>query len=227
MKMEKFDLCVIGAGPSGYAAAMRAVDFKKKVLLIEKDRDYGNIYSSVYFPKNTMNDWSIYQLSYKINKHQYLTVYRYCSNIGKNIITNLNTAFIKLTVVQINTLKKHKFDIYKIMKLRIYNKNDHTISEVKLLYDFSKDQQKVYIDTGDINIKWEGEGENEIGVNLNNNKKVVKVNPDFFRPCEVELLIGDASKAKSELSWDPVTSLEDLCSIMVQADLERNKSDVK
>ncbi len=79
----------------------------------------------------------------------------------------------------------------------------------------------------DINIKWEGEGENEIGVNLNNNKKVVKVNPDFFRPCEVELLIGDASKAKSELSWDPVTSLEDLCSIMVQADLERNKSDVK
>ena len=79
----------------------------------------------------------------------------------------------------------------------------------------------------DINIKWIGENENEIGVNVSNNKTVVKVNSMFFRPCEVELLVGDASKAKSDLHWEPKTSLESLCDIMVKADLERNKTNVK
>ena len=79
----------------------------------------------------------------------------------------------------------------------------------------------------DINIKWVGENENEIGVNTSNKKTVVKVNSMFFRPCEVELLVGDASKAKSDLNWKPKTSLKNLCDIMVKADLERNMTNVK
>ena len=53
-------------------------------------------------------------------------------------------------------------------------------------------------------------------------KVVVKVNPKFYRPAEVDLLIGNPQKAKEKLGWEPQTSLEDLCSMMVEADLSRN-----
>jgi GDPmannose 4,6-dehydratase len=53
---------------------------------------------------------------------------------------------------------------------------------------------------------------------------VVRVNPKFYRPAEVELLIGNPSKAKAKLGWEPKTTLEQLCQMMVEADLRRNLS---
>ena len=76
----------------------------------------------------------------------------------------------------------------------------------------------------DIDIIWSGEGVNEIGVNKVSKKTVVKINKEFHRPSEVDLLIGDASKAKKILGWEPKTSLEDLCKMMVKEDLRRNKT---
>jgi len=52
---------------------------------------------------------------------------------------------------------------------------------------------------------------------------VVRVNPKFYRPAEVELLIGNPEKAKNELGWEPKTTLEELCRMMVEADLRRNE----
>jgi GDPmannose 4,6-dehydratase len=52
---------------------------------------------------------------------------------------------------------------------------------------------------------------------------LVTINPQFYRPAEVDLLIGNADKAKRELDWATTTSLEELCEMMVQADLRRNK----
>ncbi|MEZ5701536.1 MAG: GDP-mannose 4,6-dehydratase [Burkholderiaceae bacterium] len=51
---------------------------------------------------------------------------------------------------------------------------------------------------------------------------LMKVNPDYYRPAEVELLIGDPAKAKAKLGWEPKTSLEELCKMMVDSDLRRN-----
>jgi len=53
----------------------------------------------------------------------------------------------------------------------------------------------------------------------------VRINPRFYRPAEVESLIGDAGKARTELGWEARTSLEDLCRTMVQADLARVEHD--
>ena len=53
-------------------------------------------------------------------------------------------------------------------------------------------------------------------------KAVVRINPRFYRPAEVDLLIGDASKAKDRLGWQATTTLEELCRMMVEADLRRN-----
>ena len=70
-------------------------------------------------------------------------------------------------------------------------------------------------------IAWEGEGINEKGIDKNTGKVLVEVSPEFFRPSEVDLLIGDYSKAKEKLGWSPKTSFERLVSIMVEADIER------
>ncbi len=75
----------------------------------------------------------------------------------------------------------------------------------------------------DIQLEWKGSEENEIAIDVTTGKTLVKVNPKFYRPAEVELLIGDPEKAKSVLGWEPKTTLEELCSMMVKADLRRNK----
>jgi len=75
----------------------------------------------------------------------------------------------------------------------------------------------------DIELEFSGKDENEIAIDKATGKTLVKVNPKFYRPCEVELLIGDSQKAKDELGWKPKTTLEELCSMMVKADIKRNK----
>lgn len=75
-----------------------------------------------------------------------------------------------------------------------------------------------------IDIEWRGAGINEVGIDRKTGKTIVKVNPKFYRPAEVELLIGDASKAKQVLGWEAKTTLEDLCKMMVEADLRRHES---
>lgn len=69
---------------------------------------------------------------------------------------------------------------------------------------------------------FKGKGSDEILVN-DNGKTILKINPDFYRPAEVDLLIGDATKAKNQLNWAPTTTLETLCKYMIKADLRRNK----
>ncbi|HEY4147044.1 GDP-mannose 4,6-dehydratase [Pinirhizobacter sp.] len=77
----------------------------------------------------------------------------------------------------------------------------------------------------DIRIRWEGKDEHEKGICADTGKMLVRINPKFYRPAEVELLIGDASKAEAKLGWKPSTTLEELCRMMVQADLRRNERD--
>jgi GDPmannose 4,6-dehydratase len=76
----------------------------------------------------------------------------------------------------------------------------------------------------DIDVSFNGNGENEVAVDRLTGKIVMRVNPQFYRPAEVELLIGDPSLAKNELGWEPKTSLEQLCTMMVDADMKRNGS---
>lgn len=70
---------------------------------------------------------------------------------------------------------------------------------------------------------WEGAAEQEVAVDKKTGTTLVRVNPKFYRPAEVELLIGNAEKAKRELGWEPKTTLEQLCEMMVAADIRRNE----
>ena len=76
-----------------------------------------------------------------------------------------------------------------------------------------------------VEICWEGEGVNEKGIDKATGKVLVEVSPEFFRPAEVDLLLGDPTKAKTELGWNPrKTSFEELVKIMTEHDIELVKN---
>ena len=83
-----------------------------------------------------------------------------------------------------------------------------------------RDFVKLSFEALDIGIKFEGEGINEVGLN-DKGDVIIKIKPAFFRPAEVDLLIGDASKAKQKLGWSAKTDLKGLCDMMIKADLRR------
>ncbi|BEV54088.1 GDP-mannose 4,6-dehydratase [Burkholderia contaminans] len=74
-----------------------------------------------------------------------------------------------------------------------------------------------------VDLEFKGGDANEIAVDVATGKTVVRVNPKFHRPAEVDLLIGNPEKAKQKLGWEPKTTLEQLCAMMVEADLRRNE----
>lgn len=74
-----------------------------------------------------------------------------------------------------------------------------------------------------IEIEYSGSGINEIGKNKATGQTIMKINSKFHRPAEVDLLIGDPSNATSTLGWEPKTTLEELCKMMVEADIRRNE----
>lgn len=74
----------------------------------------------------------------------------------------------------------------------------------------------------EINLDWQGSGPDEQGIDASGVVRV-RINPDFYRPAEVDLLIGDASKAAQLLNWKASTTLEELCDMMVKADLQRHR----
>jgi len=76
----------------------------------------------------------------------------------------------------------------------------------------------------DYELVWEGEGVNTTGVDGRSGKTIIRVSPKFYRPAEVDLLVGDASKAREKLGWTSTTSLEKVVEIMVEADLRRART---
>jgi len=79
----------------------------------------------------------------------------------------------------------------------------------------------------DIDIYWEGEGIDEIGIDRHTGKTIIKINPKFYRPCEVDMLIGDSSKAKEILDFEPSIDLKELCGLMVQSDIKLIEKEIK
>ena len=75
-------------------------------------------------------------------------------------------------------------------------------------------------------IIWEGQGKNEIGKRADNGDVVIKIDPRYFRPTEVDKLLGDATKAKLELGWTPKISLEELVSEMISHDNNEAKKEL-
>jgi GDPmannose 4,6-dehydratase len=73
-------------------------------------------------------------------------------------------------------------------------------------------------------LEWKGSGVDEVGVSVEDGRVLVAVDPRYFRPAEVELLLGDATKARTVLGWEPRTSFRLLVEMMVEADMEATRA---
>ncbi|MBP4044686.1 GDP-mannose 4,6-dehydratase [Chromobacterium violaceum] len=87
-----------------------------------------------------------------------------------------------------------------------------------------RDFVKMAFQAAGIQLEFHGEAENEVAIDTASGKTVVRVNPKFYRPAEVDLLIGNPEKAFLKLDWKPKTTLEQLCQMMVEADIRRNEA---
>lgn len=76
-----------------------------------------------------------------------------------------------------------------------------------------------------INLEWVGSGLDEVGIDLNTSKEIIKIDPEYFRPAEVETLLGDPSKAKEKLNWESKISFEELVKEMIDEDYRLAKRD--
>jgi len=76
-----------------------------------------------------------------------------------------------------------------------------------------------------ITLKWEGKAENEKGIDVATGKVLVEIDPKYYRPAEVDLLVGDATKARTKMGWKPIYTVASLCKEMVNADVELFKRD--
>ena len=77
--------------------------------------------------------------------------------------------------------------------------------------------------TLDFDLAWQGKGLNEKGIDKKSGKTIIEISKAYFRPAEVDLLLGDPRKAKRKLKWKPKTKFEDLVKIMTEADFEKEK----
>ena len=75
-------------------------------------------------------------------------------------------------------------------------------------------------------IIWQGEGIDEVGIDDRSGHELIMVDPKYFRPAEVDLLLGDCSKSKRELGWVPATDFKELTRIMVEHDLELARNEM-
>lgn len=78
-----------------------------------------------------------------------------------------------------------------------------------------------------VDLKWEGSGLKEVGIDKKTSQTIIRIDPRYFRPAEVELLLGDPSKAKKILKWEPKTTFKGLVKIMLEADLKKEGVKVK
>lgn len=116
-------------------------------------------------------------------------------------------------------------DYVEMMWLMLQQDNPDTYviatGETHTIREFAEEATKIL----GYKIKWEGKDENEIGIDEKSGKILVKVNPKFYRPAEVDLLLGDSSKAEKVLGWKRKVGYKELCKMMVEADIERIKKE--
>jgi GDPmannose 4,6-dehydratase len=89
-----------------------------------------------------------------------------------------------------------------------------------------RDFVKMAFAAADIDVAFDGQGEDEVAYEVGRGRVLVRVNPQFYRPAEVDLLIGDPSKAREKLGWESRTNLEELCRGMVHADITRVRREI-
>jgi GDPmannose 4,6-dehydratase len=143
---------------------------------------------------------------------------------GREFVTRkITDSFAKLKLGLLDVIELGNLDAKRDWRILQANEPDTYVlatNRTETVRDFVRLAAKA----AGFDIEFQGVAEDEIGIDTATGKTIVKINPKYYRPAEVELLIGDPTKAEEKLGWKPKTTLEELCAMMVEADIRRNKA---
>ena len=240
---------ITGLGPVHILEAIRLVNKKIKFYQASTSEMFGEVQSIPQTEKTDFYPRSPYGVA-KLYAHWMTINYRESYGIfgssgilfnhesplrGQEFVTRKITDSLakiklgKLDVLELGNLDAKRDwgfakDYVEGMRLMLQAKEPDTFVLATNVTTTIRDFVKMAATAADIDLVFEGSGENEIAIDTKTNKTLIRINPAFYRPAEVELLIGDPKKAEDILGWKPTTALGELCNIMVEADLRRNKN---
>ncbi len=239
---------ITGLGAAHLLEAIRIVDTSIRYYQASTSEMFGMVQeipqkeSTPFYPRSPYGVAKLYAHWMTINYRESYDIFG-CSGIlfnhesplrGREFVTRkITDAVAKIKLGKMDTLELGNMDAKRDwgyakeyvegMYLMMQAKTPDTFVLATNRTETVRDFVTMAFKATDMHIEWQGSGENEIGIDTASGKKVVAVNPKFYRPAEVELLIGNPRKAKDELGWEPKTTLEELCRMMVEADMRRNE----
>jgi GDPmannose 4,6-dehydratase len=195
--------------------------------------------STAFYPRNPYGVAKLYAYWMTKNYREYYNMHS-CSGILFNHESCLRgeefvTRKITLSLSRIKQNKQDFFEIGNVDARRDWGFAGDYVEAMRLMLETNKPDDYViatnqthsvreFIEKAakfvDIDVEWYGQKEHEIGINKNNGKVIIKVNPVYYRPIEDEWLVGDYSKAKIDLGWQPKMSFDALIEHMMLEDLK-------
>ncbi|AOJ12752.1 GDP-mannose 4,6-dehydratase [Burkholderia vietnamiensis] len=239
---------ITGIGPLNLLEAIRIVNPKIRFYQASTSEMFGKVQaipqieSTPFYPRSPYGVAKLYAHWITVNYRESYDIFG-CSGIlfnhesplrGREFVTRkITDSVAKIKLGQLDVLELGNMDAKRdwgfakeyvegMWRMLQANEPDTYVlatNRTETVRDFVRMAFKA---TG-VELEFKGSDANETAVDVATGKTVVRVNPKFHRPAEVDLLIGNPEKAKQKLGWEPKTTLEELCAMMVEADLRRNE----
>ena len=237
---------ITGLGPVHLLEAIRIVDTTIKYYQASTSEMFGKVQAipqterTPFYPRSPYGVAKLYGHWMTINYRESYDIFATCGILfnhesplrGLEFVTRkITNAVAEIKLGKAKSLELGNLDARRDwgyaadyvqgmwMMMQLANPGEYVLATNKTTS--VRDFTKLAFKSAGMNIEFRGEGVNEYAVDLDSGNIVVKVNPQFYRPAEVDLLVGDASKAKREFGWAPTVGLEELCQMMVEADIKR------
>ncbi|MCP3709236.1 GDP-mannose 4,6-dehydratase [Paraburkholderia sp. CNPSo 3274] len=239
---------ITGIGPLNLLEAIRIVNPKIRFYQASTSEMFGKVQaipqieSTPFYPRSPYGVAKLYAHWITVNYRESYNIFG-CSGIlfnhesplrGREFVTRkITDSVAKIKLGQLNVLELGNIDakrdwgfakeyvegMWRMLQAEEPDTYVLGTNRTETVRDFVRMAFKA---TG-VDLEFRGRDENEIAIDAATGKTLVRINPKFYRPAEVDLLIGNPEKAKRQLGWEPKTTLEQLCAMMVEADLRRNE----
>ncbi len=242
---------ITGLGPVNLLEAIRIVNPAIRFYQASTSEMFGKVQaipqieSTPFYPRSPYGAAKLYAHWMTINYRESYNIFASSGILFNHESPLRGREFVTRKITDsIAKIKLGKLDVLELGNLNVKRDWGYASEYVEGMWRMlQKDQPDTYVlatnrmetvrnfvtmaaKTAGFELTWEGHGEDEVGIDRALGRVLVRVNPRYYRPAEVNLLIGNPAKAKRELGWESKTTLEELCRMMVEADLRRNEQGI-
>jgi GDPmannose 4,6-dehydratase len=240
---------ITGLGPVNLLEAIRLVDRKIRFYQASTSEMFGKVQaipqieSTPFYPRSPYGVAKLYAHWMTVNYRESYDIFG-CSGIlfnhesplrGREFVTRkITDAVAKIKLGQLECLELGNLDAKRDwgyakeyvdgMWRMLQADQPDTFVLATNRTETVRDFVRMAFKGAGMEVDFRGQAAGETAVDVTTGKTVMRINPRYYRPAEVELLIGNPAHAKAQLGWEPTTTLEQLCQMMVEADLRRNKA---